>query len=105
LIENNIGSNWVASMDAISSTVTVVGVPSGIEGLEVVPNPTDNMISIKSPEMIDHIYLTDITGKRVETHSLHKFQTQIDLGKYPPGIYLLVIQSGNTVVVRKVARK
>lgn len=105
LIENNLGSNWVASDEAISSTVTVVGVPNGIEGLEVIPNPTDNVINIKSPEMIDQIYITDIAGKRVETHSLHNFQTQIDLGKYPAGIYLLVIQSGNTVVVRKVARK
>ena len=77
----------------------------GIENLEVKPKPTDNVIVIKSPEMIDQIYVTDIAGKRVETHSLHNFQTQIDLGKYPTGIYLLVIQSGNTVVVRKVARR
>jgi hypothetical protein len=103
--DNNIGSNWAASDETISSTVTVVGVPNGIENLEVIPNPTDNVIVIKSPEMIDQIYVTDIAGKRVETNSLHNFQTQIDLGKYPPGIYLLVIQSGNTVVVRKVVRK
>lgn len=104
-MDNNAGANWISSSENISSTETVVGILPGIEGIEIIPNPTDHVINIKSPEIIDQIYVTDIAGKRVETFSLNNFQTQVDLGKYPTGMYLLVIQSGNTVVVRKVARK
>jgi hypothetical protein len=55
--------------------------------------------------LIEEIYVTDMTGKKLDTHTLNGFQTQIDLSGYGRGIYLLVIQSGSTVIVRKVSRK
>jgi hypothetical protein len=103
--DNNMGTNWTVTDEPISSTEMIVGVNDEIKSVEILPNPTEGLVDIRSLTLIEEIYVTDMTGKKLDTHTLNGFQTQIDLSGYGRGIYLLVIQSGSTVIVRKVSRK
>ncbi len=67
------------------------------------PNPTRDYVTIESPEIIDFIYLTDISGKilqRVNFNDSHKIT--LYLGDYPTGIYLLRYPIGKQWVSGKV---
>jgi len=67
------------------------------------PNPTRDYVTIESPEIIDFIYLTDLSGKilqRVNFNDSHKIT--LYLGDYPTGIYLLRYPIGKQWVSGKV---
>jgi hydroxymethylpyrimidine pyrophosphatase-like HAD family hydrolase len=67
------------------------------------PNPTRDYVTIESPEEIEYIYLTDLSGKilqRVNFNDSHKIT--LYLGDYPTGIYLLRYPIGKQWVSGKV---
>ena len=67
------------------------------------PNPTRDYVTIESPEIIEFIYLTDLSGKilqRVNFNDSHKIT--LFLGDYPTGIYLLRYPIGKQWVSGKV---
>ena len=67
------------------------------------PNPTRDFVTVESPEEIEYIYLTDLSGKilqRVDFNNSHKIT--LYLGDYPTGIYLLRYPIGKQWVSGKV---
>ena len=67
------------------------------------PNPTRDYVTIESPEIIEYIYLTDLSGKilqRVNFNDSKKIT--LYLGDYPTGIYLLRYPVGKQWVSGKV---
>lgn len=75
--------------------------------IDVYPNPTSSMICINAewegPVMVT---LTDPTGKMIKHLTFNDFQTKsIDVDDLQSGVYFVMIQYGNTVVVRKFIKK
>lgn len=67
------------------------------------PNPTRDYVYIEGPEEIEHVFLTDLSGKilqKVEFNGRRK--VSLYLGDYPVGIYLLRYPIGKQWVTGKV---
>ena len=80
-----------AQRDSIHNTVN-----NGIEVKPAItwryyPNPTNGIINIKADIDIDEIFLTDLTGKLLQSLTRMKKDRvyQMDLSIYPVGLYLL----------------
>ncbi|MFN0189632.1 MAG: T9SS type A sorting domain-containing protein [Bacteroidia bacterium] len=64
--------------------------------VSVYPNPATEYINIKLEEMseVKHIiYLTDITGRMIETITLSSLETRLEFTSMAPGKYILKIAS------------
>jgi hypothetical protein len=58
--------------------------------IKIFPNPTASVVHIKIEGKLKELMLTDISGKLLENiNTSGDSETQIDLGKYPSGIYFL----------------
>lgn len=68
------------------------------------PNPTDGIVNILSETDIPELYITDLSGKLLQT--ITKIEAgrtvQVDLGAYSTGIYLIRYPVGKTWVSGKV---
>jgi hypothetical protein len=51
------------------------------------------------------LQLLDSRGRILETITVGELEAKVDLGKYPTGIYFLIIYSKNYSTIRKVIRK
>jgi hypothetical protein len=102
-LDNNVGSNWIASTEAISSTIVVVGIDEDISSqIDVSPNPSENMVKISSRIPFQFVQLRNIQGQLLETVPSLNNEAFVELGKYPSGIYLVIIQTKDEVVIKKV---
>ncbi|MBN2275311.1 MAG: T9SS type A sorting domain-containing protein, partial [Bacteroidales bacterium] len=68
------------------------------QGLTVFPNPTKNTVQIQSEEPVVSISVFTDEGKAIETINLSETKSYIiELGAYPNGTYILVIDTGKRV--------
>ena len=71
-----------------------------IKPLEVYPNPTNEILSINSENLIGkHLTLIDINGKVVFTFKVTGKLTNLNLSNYSKGIYTLKSENNFTKVV------
>lgn len=72
------------------------------EEVEVYPNPTNGSFKVFMPESIkrenSYFELYDINGLLVFCGNIYDVETDIDIGCYPAGVYLLRIRNGDDVV-------
>lgn len=86
-------------MDSIAASVTAVsGKP---ETLTLYPNPAANHLTVTAGEGEGTWTIQDLLGCTVLLHTtpIHSTQTQIDISRLPPGLYVLKVktQSGSRV--------
>jgi len=103
-LDNNVGANWIASSEPIGSTIT------GIEEVnafmvQVYPNPVENIVRIRSNELMSSVQLHDIHGRVLETIPANRNALEHNMGQYPSGVYLLKLTINGRLVVRKVVKK
>ena len=74
--------------------------------LEVYPNPTDGVVKIRYPELLDMVKLElySPNGKLLQAKSPVGSNTRIDISHLPNGLYLLKFISNKGVVVEKVSK-
>jgi len=88
-------------------TITVnVGENTGLhdisgEKILVYPNPTSRVVNIAGNN-IQGIGIYDIKGQLIHSSKLRKEVYEVDLGKYPKGVYIVKITGRNRVYVRNV---
>jgi hypothetical protein len=73
----------------------------------VFPNPATDKITLLCPadEKIDIIELMDVQGKLMQVqNSGNSTEKQIDISRFPEGIYFIKITSGKDVVYKKVVK-
>lgn len=70
------------------------------EPLSIQPNPVREQLVV-SCDHIDELEIYDILGNRVLTQLVSASSLTIDIGHYPPGIYLLRILSNGEAITRK----
>ena len=96
----SVGTRFVATVtDANGNTSmysncleSVLGVETAVtEKISIVPNPTNNIISILNAPEYGRFEIFSVTGK----HIMSTFETQIDLSPFPKGIYFLLVYKGD----------
>lgn len=76
------------------------------EALSVFPNPTNGLLhlsGLKNPANLVRIY--DINGKLRGVEPLQPSGQSLDIGSYPPGIYLLHFRTDDGWIVKRVIRE
>ena len=68
----------------------------GLKNLEVYPNPTQTQLHFQSSEK-SNVSVLDLSGRTVITSVASKGKNTIDVESLPGGIYLLRLESGQTV--------
>lgn len=88
----------------IDST-TIVNISN--DRLKIYPNPTTGQLFIEITGDIEEFYVCDISGKILQRHLVDKqTKMQIDIGKYPIGIYFIRyfigddLRSGKVILMR-----
>lgn len=75
-------------------------------GLEVYPNPSNNLINITSPEQnIESITVTDLNGRIVKSTEFNNTaKAIIDIADLSDGVYMLNISANNHIATQKIIK-
>ena len=90
--------NWIlartAWMDAnMFGTCTSLDVESTKSTLKIVPNPTQDFVTISGISSDSHLELRDFSGKTIRIIPINQSQTTIDLSDLANGIYFIIESS------------
>jgi hypothetical protein len=80
---------------------TLVSVPDVEynEGIEIYPNPSDEIVNISSERIVRQLKIINVLGKIVkEEKNINQSSFQIDVGKLPQGYYLIQLYYKNEIV-------
>ncbi len=75
------------------------------EHLNVYPNPVSGILYLTSESVIKSIAVFDYSGKRLTRLSTNSTNCRLNTSGYRPGIYLLLIETGNTIVQKRIVIK
>jgi len=65
------------------------------------PVPTSEELNIQSREIIQSIMIIDALGKEIKRIYPNRKQVKIDLSAYSKGIYLISLESGDQIEVKR----
>jgi len=112
------GSNWGiytedlsditsgVAFDIILAPQHFLGIESVVaENFEAYPNPTSNIVNIRTATTIEKVLLFDMLGKQIVELSGTGNTMQIDLSLYQPGTYLAKVQAGSQVKTLKLIKQ
>lgn len=74
-------------------------------GLELFPNPVMDLLNVKSDELFEEVFVSDMTGRRLISIRPHEKSFQLDLGRLPAGFYLTTFVQGNRHWTEKLAKE
>jgi hypothetical protein len=77
----------------------------GERGIDVYPNPTYDIIHIRSTNAIHKVRLLSVTGAEMLSTELEGNEHSINLDGYQSGIYLVVIHDENGVTTKRVVKR
>jgi hypothetical protein len=103
--DNTIASNWVATNEAISSNVIVVGIEDELEQLELYPNPVEGSFTVKTNSPTVSWKLLDQQGRLLNSKKASSNSIAVDMTHYSRGLYFISITTHDRTVVRKVMKK
>ena len=66
-------------------------------GVNVFPNPANEMLNLRADKKIDQISVFNTLGEDVLSRSVNAKRTNIDVTALPAGIYIVKVESGTTV--------
>ena len=104
-----IGGGPFRSSKPIDNSVTILGTSNQNASISVRPNPAqfDVLISSKNDEILmDRITVKNAIGQQISdinTGAAHSYL--MDITNYNPGIYCIVINTNNGVVIKKIIKK
>lgn len=75
------------------------------ESISIYPNPTFDIVTVKTEDSIKEIRILDTRGRLVETIECNSSLVKIDMGHYSNGVYTLSIVKENSVLNQKVIKK
>ena len=101
--DNSIGSNWSASLDYNTLTVS-----ENIDNqLFVYPNPFTNFVyvSLTNGKIIEKINVYNLTGKLVSSFNSERTRELFSLTNLPVGIYFIEVISGSNFYSKQIIKK
>ena len=99
VISNLIDKNFIAT--------AIVGIDEILDKeqqIKVFPNPTTDLLSIESQEIITSLKLFDLKGKMLSEIRPNTNKATLQLGNYSQGIYILHILTGKENAIRKIVK-
>ncbi|GHU68179.1 hypothetical protein FACS189413_04460 [Bacteroidia bacterium] len=72
--------------------------------IRVYPNPVINEVHIESNVPINSIEFCNATGKRLLSDTTHGRKHIVSLNRFPQGIYILKMDTGNKIIIRKLIK-
>ena len=105
---NYIGTGTVtklAYINVVSDCSTLGTSNTEIKKTQIYPNPTKNILYIKSPREIKNIEVFDSSGRKIMNVNPNQKETQVNLEKLNSGNYILRTHSENGVESYKVIKK
>ncbi len=83
--KNNIGCSVLGLSD-----------PSMTQNIQLSPNPAYSEITITSPELINELIITNLTGQVVSNLAPKNISASIAVNNFPSGMYIVEIRTGNS---------
>lgn len=80
----------------------------GLQKIRIYPNPTKGMLRIDFPELANQqpiIRMYDQSGRMIIQKTAQTSGNEVDLSIYPPGFYLMVIQTGQDMKEWKIIKE
>ena len=101
-------TGMIYTLSPVSDTTEIINGTEilWIEGIDVFPNPTADVLQIKvqNQELADANYvLTDTNGKLIAKGNTQE-NTEINLQSLPAGTYFLKMQKENTGIVKRIVK-
>lgn len=83
-----------------------IGIDENISfnNIEVFPNPTNNIITIKSDDYIKECNIASSHGNYINRKDVSGKVYQMDISNFPPGIYLLYIETSKENAIKKILK-
>lgn len=103
-LDNNVGTNWVASTKTLATTITGTE-DFDLHQSDIYPNPTENIINIKSRTPITALQLYDLQGRMLEVIPAATDFVSFSMSQYTTGLYLIHVNTNGKTFVRKVFKK
>jgi S-formylglutathione hydrolase len=76
-----------------------------IYGLRVFPNPVKDIINISfTSGSAFTVKIINVNGETIQERLMEQDQIQIDMSPFMPGMYMVLIRSGNQVITKKVIK-
>jgi spore coat protein CotH len=102
LLENDLGSNWIASNNTNLST-NLSTLESSI--ISIYPNPVTHFLNIRSIQPMSGIKIFDVSGKLIFDLKQKTKEIQSDWSKYPNGFYFVTIYDEADFVTKKIIKE
>ena len=76
------------------------------QDISIFPNPTTDVLTIKSNMPIQMLNIFDISGREIKTYNItkHTYTMELAIGDLSKGIYLLKVVSNEKTVVKKLIK-
>jgi len=93
----------------MQGTITVTAV-AGVKDVKsttfsVYPNPTNDIVTLKSNKLIDAITIYDMTGRQLFTTKTGANMVNVSMAGYPAGTYMVKANAGDTVKTSAVVKQ
>lgn len=106
---SEMGLNFEVNESGISTGISLIEVA---DQLRIFPNPASNQVAVhvESSEAGDvQLMITDFTGRVLESRPLGiqpgQQQFELNISRYPAGVYLLNLQSGSKVIAKRFVKR
>lgn len=91
------GAIWLVNV--LSKPTTVSNVTAPATTLELFPNPTNDVVTLRSSQPIDDVHIVDVHGRVVRHATVHDVQATIPLDGLTAGMYLVRAGTRSTTMV------
>lgn len=95
-----------SSVDTLAITTTNVGIPRHAEGITLLPNPTEGILTVASAQSpIQYVEISNLSGRVLLRRKIHENTVRIDLSELSDGIYFAKIITCDGISVHKVIKQ
>lgn len=105
LIEGQLSYEKYASvLVQLKSLTTLAANRTNSTEIEIFPNPTQNIFTVRfsqMPEPGSTIEITDVAGRKITSRLIRGIYEEFDIGNQPAGLYLLKSNLGSKTIIHK----
>lgn len=99
-VTSNLGAISFFFDSLIVNDTTLTTEDFSLNTVSIYPNPTTNIVNIKSNSSIKNVELYDVLGKKIKSTKL----TTISLDTFSKGIYIMKITTAKGVITKKITK-
>jgi hypothetical protein len=100
-------SDWVIKEKAFYYRSIISQIPEhASDSIHIYPNPVENVLTIETNnEYHFNCTILSLTGQKLAQMKVSHSKNQINMAKYPAGIYFLQLKDGNKIISKKIIKK